>query len=94
MIGRILARLGLMTLEAHHVAVFDLRQEYSVKLADTALEKAEAVREAIQVGATQNLSLRARVVQLQTEIAALNGKLIHVIDNPEDPRIATSGLPK
>lgn len=38
----------------------------------------------VEQAALENKNLQLKVVELESQIAALNGKLVHVLDNPED----------
>ncbi len=72
-----------------------------VKADDTRLHKITEEHEAklvafkaliVEQAAHENKHLRQEAVELRNQIAVLNGKLVHHIDNPEEPRLATSGL--
>lgn len=81
----ILHHFGLMKISAHDACVEaiinDLESEYSGRLAERRREyEATFAR------------MRSEKLQLQNQIAMLNGKLVHSLDNPEPAQIAVEGL--
>jgi regulator of protease activity HflC (stomatin/prohibitin superfamily) len=48
----------------------------------------------VEQAAAENANLKRELIAAQDQIAALNGKLIHHMDNPEAAVLATSGRAK
>lgn len=77
--------LGLMRVGTHHRNMDQLKERILDALAKetaSALDRAEEVRrrdvrEAIEIGATQNAALLAKVIGLENELAETRGRLVH-----------------
>lgn len=62
-----------------------LAEEHHDLLNRKEVEMAAFKQKMADQSAHENQHLRAEVLDLRNQIATLNGKLVHVIDNPEEP---------
>jgi hypothetical protein len=81
------AKIGLMRVSTHERILAEQIKADDAKVRDLiyqqALDMAAFTQEMANQSAFANDYLRQEVLALQTEIAALKGKLVHVMDAPE-----------